>query len=507
MAVVSDGRTDKEKLTELLNEVEENHLEFKSAIDLDELEDKLKLVKDLVTLSARPPGGYLLIGVDNGGKPCLPQGTIKDRARFDGARLGDLVRRNIEAQINIRSQIHDDDAGNEIVLVYVENSGLPVPMSKLGQYPDPNDPKKQIVVFRPGDIFVREGAANVPIRQTHWADLLSRHDKQIRDEAAELAQSVMREFIDERRSLPAGDTPKTPLLMDMDETTFTNATVSLIEQGNDVRLRQFLRTIKGFVNANSSLDDCERALDKWAVFSAQALEFERADLAKDAIDVLDEAYRQIGIGNEQARRRLAVVIRIYALGSLAIRRKEWEVVNALALRPMASAPFDNWIYSSWIRNAQVEASRAGLTQGDRGGYLISAARDLLVNHPAMRPDIDDAVIPPADALPPNDELLNSLCQFDIAYCFIVAAEGTGNGGAYPYSAAFNEDRAAPIAVKIVDDPDTRRRLFPNSDDASIAAALYDVYETTIRESANNFGARWWAAPQRVIAFINEWRTP
>jgi hypothetical protein len=123
-------------------------LEFKAKVDLDELEDKLKFVKDLVTMSARPPGGYILVGVDNSGKPCLPKGTITDRARFDGARLGDLVRKHIEGQINIRSQIHDDDDGNEIVLIYVENSGLPVPMSKLGQYPDPNDPNYGLLKFK-----------------------------------------------------------------------------------------------------------------------------------------------------------------------------------------------------------------------------------------------------------------------------------------------------------------------------------------------------------------------
>ena len=76
-------------------------------------------------------------------------------------------------------------------------------MSKLGQYPDPNDANKQTVVFRPGDIFVREGAANVPIRQAHWPNLLSAWEKGIRDEAAQLAQTVMREFIEERRSSPA----------------------------------------------------------------------------------------------------------------------------------------------------------------------------------------------------------------------------------------------------------------------------------------------------------------
>jgi hypothetical protein len=48
-----------------------------------------------------------------------------------------------------------------------------------------------------------------------------------------------------------------------------------------------------------------------------------------------------------------------------------------------------------------------------------------------------------------------LCQFDIAYCFIVAAEGIAHGSGYPSSAAFNEDRAKPIAQKIAANSEVR----------------------------------------------------
>jgi Putative DNA-binding domain len=498
LVVVPDKRTDLQKLLELLGEPEENHLDYKERVDLDVNEDKLKFVKDVVTMSNRPPGGYVLIGVGDNGKPCMQQGTISDRRRFDGARLGDVVRSYIEAQINIRADIHDHN-GYEIVVIFVEHMGLPVPFCKLGQYQDANG--RMQTVFHPGQIWVREGAANVPIRYAHWQDVLSEYAKRIRDEASTVAQTVLQEL----QSSPGG-VAAIQLLMEMDDITFANATAALIEARNDVRLRQFLRSLKRFVNVNRSLADCQAALDKWAIFSAQALNFERADLAKDAIDALYEAYTELGTGTDLARKRLAVVIRIYAIGSLAVRLSAWETVHSLAIRPVATAPFGDWIYASWIPHAQVEASRAGLTRDDRGGlggYLISAARELIVHHPALRPDIGDDEIRPAEELAPDDELLNSLCRFDIVYCFIVAAEGVGRGGYYPSSAAFNEDRAQWIALKIVDDQAVRRRLFPNSDDARVADALANVYETTIRESQTNYGGRWWSAPPRVRAFIEE----
>jgi hypothetical protein len=495
MVVVPDKRTDYQKLLDLLGEPEENHLDYKEHVDLDALEDKLKFVKDVVTMSNRPPGGYVLIGVDDQGNCCMPKGTISDRQRFDGARLGDAVRKYIEAQINIRTEIHDHN-GHEIVVIFVEHTGLPVPFSKIGQFQDANG--KMQTVFHPGQVWVREGPQNVPIRYAHWQDVLSEYAKRVRDDASAVAQAVIQEL-----QVSPGGIAAIQLSMEMDDITFANATAALLETRNDVRLRQFLRTLKRFVSANRSLEDCEAALDKWTIFSAQALNFERTDLAKDAIDAMFDAYSQLDAGTDLARKRLAVVIRIYAIGSLAVRMYYWETVHSLAIRPVTLPPFDTWTYASWVRHAQVEASRAGLTRDNRGGYLISAARELVVNHPAMRPDIGDDEISPAEDLAPDDELLNSLCRFDIAYCFVVAAEGVGKGEYYPSSAAFSEERAQPIALKIVDDPEVRRRLFPNSNDAGIAAALADVYKKTIQESANNYGGRWWAAPPRVIAFIDE----
>jgi hypothetical protein len=505
--IVPDGRTDLEKLRELLGNPEETYLDLKAKVDLTDTEDKLKFVKDAVTMSNRPPGGYILIGVDDDGNPCMPTGTISDRSRFDGSRIGALIRAYVEADVHVAVQIQEH-AGNEIVVVYGQNRGLPAPFSKDGQYADSNG--KMQTVFRKGEIFVREGAENVPIRHAHWPDVLSAHTKQIRDEATDLANTMMREFIDQLRQHTPGSVPQIPLLVEMDEVTFANAVVALIEAKNDVRLRQFLLALRRHVNA-TSIEDCEMALDKWAIFCAQATLFDRDDLTKSAIDALYGAYKELGIGAELTRKRLAVVIRIYALGSLAIRMAAWETVHTLAIRPVPSNPFDSsYIYASWIRHAQVDASRAGLTKGggdgeaDHGGFLISAARELMVHHPTMRPDVGDDEIPPFDEITADDVLLNTLCQFDIAYCVAVATtDGSLKSAFYPSSAAFDEDRAKPIALKIVDDPEVRRRLFPDSDDVNVAGGLALVYDRTIKESQINYGGRWWSAPQRVNAFIDE----
>ena len=84
-------------------------------------------------------------------------------------------------------------------------------------------------------------------------------------------------------------------------------------------MRQFLRTLRRYVNAEGTLEDCEMALNKWVVFCAQATIFERDDLTENAIDALFDVYRELGVGPDLTRKRLAVVIRIDAVGSLAVR--------------------------------------------------------------------------------------------------------------------------------------------------------------------------------------------
>ena len=158
MAVTVDGRTDVEKLAELLSEPEQQHLEFKESVDLSSNEGKVKFVKDVVSMSNRPPGGYILIGVDDTGKLVAPQGTFDQntRKRFDGARLNDLIRRYTEGPVHVTSQFHIVSS-NEIILIYTHHneSGLPVPMSCDGQYSDNN---RTNTVFRKGDVCIRDGA-------------------------------------------------------------------------------------------------------------------------------------------------------------------------------------------------------------------------------------------------------------------------------------------------------------------------------------------------------------
>lgn len=192
--IVVDGRTDREKLVELMRQGEQTELEFKSTLDLKDRQkpDRLNFVKDVVALSNLPKGGYMLIGVKDDGTPVGMGDDSQDD--WDGAYLQNIVRPYVEGQIRIMSQIHVLDQG-AVVLLYIaaHGDGFPVPFSKQGEY-TPKGDKRQKRVFDVGELLVREGAQNVHLRHAHWPTLLEQHDEMIRRQATERLDSFLFEL-------------------------------------------------------------------------------------------------------------------------------------------------------------------------------------------------------------------------------------------------------------------------------------------------------------------------
>jgi hypothetical protein len=492
--IVVDGRTDHEKLAELLQSPEETHLEFKAALDLKQKRDEVNFVKDAVAMSNRPPGGYILVGVDDAGTPAMPIGTITDRALFDGARLGDMIRKYVEGEVHVISQVHEVD-GHEIVLIYFPHhrDGLPVPMSKLGQFPGKNG--KPVVVFREGDVLVREGAGNIPLRHAHWNDLLSRRDRRLREETRAQIDSLIADLAAALRTGGGVGSALVPLTVEMADDAFSEGVMSHLEADSDIRLRQFLGQAAALV---SNPDERRAALDKLTMLAAHAIYFERDAVAQKGVDSLFDAYTRLGHGDSAAR--LDIITRAYVLGSLAVRLRQWDFIRDLVLRPYPDNG-DAYTYSSWIRHGQVQASRENLFPRGKGGMMISAARVLMGEHPSMRPDVPDSTVPDPSDLAHDDALFNSMCQFDILYCLIVAAEGRHRGSAYPAASAMNQDRANPAFEVVASDATARAAMFPTADERKIAEAMEEVFTRADHESFG-FGGQWSSLPEGAQRFVS-----
>ncbi|MBE1515180.1 AlbA family DNA-binding domain-containing protein [Nesterenkonia halotolerans] len=499
--VIVEGRTDREKLVELLTFPEETHLEFKKDLNLGDPEAKLKFVKDAVAILNTFPGGYILVGVSDQGELALPVGSIKDRASYDSARLHDLVRGYIDGQFSVIPAIHEID-DHEVVLIYLEHprDGLPIPFSKLAQYPDRNNPKNQKVVFQPGELWLREGARNVPLRHAHWNTLLAERDRRIREDARSTVDSIIQDLATALREggVSLGSGSLLPLTTEMSDAAFTETVVTYLEAGKDLRLSQFTGQA---LSVLSSSDDHgrESILNKVTCVAAQAMYYERYDLLRKVLSGLVETYTPLT--SSQAVQRLEIVNRLYVLGSLAVRQKQWAIIKDLVLQPYAD-PYGSYVYASWIRHGQVAASREGLFPKDNGSMMITAARQLMSEHSFLRPDLPDSAIPIANKLADDDVLFNSLCQFDILYCVIIENDPEDNGGAYPASSSMNQYRSDPAFVLLGSDADARKQMFPDGTDAEIAEAILTVFKVAKRESYG-YGGHWWELPRLTQQFVQD----
>lgn len=499
MAVTVDGRTDLEKLIELLGEPEQEHLDFKEDVDLSKSEGKVKFVKDVVAMSNCPPGGYLLIGVSDSGEPVKPIGTL-DREQFDGARLNDLIRSHTEGQIQIIPQFHEINE-KEVVLIYThhEGSGLPVPMNKLRQYK--NEKGKTVVCFRPGEVWLREGAQNVLLRWSHWDMLLRGRDQRIREEARADINSLIAELSKALRGGPGKIS--IPLTADMADEAFVESMITNLEIGSDLRIGQFLAST---IATDSNTDTFCQSLDKLTIVAVQALALGVPDITKRAVDTLITIYQQLD--HDAAAQKLEVIVHAYVIGAAAVRYRAWGVVRDLVLHPSSAHPSLDYVYSSWIREGQVKASRSELFPGDsRGSLMIPSARLLAIEHAAMRPYLPSVETSTDDSYDSPDRLLDSLCQFDILYCLVVAAEGRHYGEAYPASSAFRQERANPALSLVVSNAEVRRELLPESDDARVAQAIHEVFDLAKNQSMQLKVPDdwWWNPPWDVENFIEKYQ--
>lgn len=509
--IVVDGRTDEEKLLELLaTGAEETSLDFKATLDLSRgsSKDVLEFVKDAISIGNLADGGYIVVGVDDHGRPAHDQPQVVV-SQFDSAKLRARIAKYVEAHVQPVSQAHVVDK-RDVILVFIPPSpdGLPVPTSAIGQYAKSDG--KMETVFAHGEVLVREGTSNVRLRYAHWHGLLGRYREQVKEEARRDSDDLIHRFVQalNEGAGSAGNVSGVPLDLAMDEATLSEALVSSFEAPKTIRVKQFLNSAIERVKAGTAEDRGARlhALDRIAIVACQAVVYDREDIYELAVDALEDAYRSRGMTSDAVRLRggsdveiaqhlLDVLLRAFSVGALVVRQRKWSLLPPLADRPVQVSP--NYRYASWLRHGSVEAARANLLQGQdgeaRGGQLISLARALVADRPALRPDYAaDSVLPAADALTHDDWLLNSLCEFDLWWCILAQANGKGTGGGssfYPSCAALHQYRSQATLDVISTRGDVRRAAFGDIPDEQIAEAVLVVVKAAERES-HSFGGFW-----------------
>lgn len=510
--VVVDGRISREKLDELLAlEAEHAELDFKATIDLSRNKHKLDIVKDCIAMMNTPNGGYLLLGVNDDGTLALDQEPLKS-GTFDGADLSQIVSRHVTAPPVITSKEHIID-GHLVILIHIAptSSGLPALISKIGEYERPD--RKMETVLRPGVLLTREGTRTVTATDAHWDQLLQRHRAAVTAETREGVDALIRRVV---TSLGVGNGPDlAPLDLQMDDETFARAVERLIgRRDGEARIRRVLRIARDLISLNQTdAVSREAAMDKVAVVAIQAIFSGSRAVFDEAIKALHRPY--ITVAQNQAGRYgprdsaeywLSIILRLFCIGAAAIREEAWWSVRLLVDRRV------DGYYLVWLRHGLTMAARADLLLGRsrEGALVLTLARALAANNPALRSDI--GLIPPvadADPLPDDDSMLDSLCQFDIAWCtYAVAAHpGTRDGQLmYPSCSALQQRRAQPMISAFATSGKLRHDLVetdPFAEDEVIANALDSVLEVAVIQS-QHFGS-WWlgaSADPAVERFLN-----
>lgn len=495
--IVVDGRTDREKLRELLQFGEQQQLDFKAKLNLKIKRDELNFVKDAVAMSNRHPGGYLLIGVDDDGKPVMKKEDLQNPELFDSANLGNIVRKYIEGQIHFSSQIHDYE-GHVVIVIFVASNkdGLPTPMSQDGQYQ--NAKNKPVPVFRKGDIFVREGSQNTHLRFAHWADLLAHRDSLIRAQAREGIDKLATELASVLQSVNID--ALLPLDINMSLEAFRSALSSHLGSTNDVPLHQFLMQAQTLASSTEDPAEQNHLLDQITLIATESIISNKIQITNEAITALQDIYDTVSSQGPEIL--LSIISRIYIIGSIAVRLKRWQILPDLILNPHPRTS-GHYIYPSWIRHAQVTGSNNNRFDTQNEPFLlISRARQLATDHPQLRPDILDAALPEHNELKPADPLLNSLCQFDFLYALITTVEGQHASSAYPTVYMLNQARIDPILHTVSTDEHARKKLFPTANNQTIAKKLKELHNHCYQHSWGS-GGNWHQLPPSAETFITE----
>ena len=503
--VVVDGQVNEEKLFELRTiGAEHEELDFKRTLDLSSGQSKANVdfVKDCLAMASLPNGGYLLVGVDEHGDPASEQLRIVP-SHFDSKALADKVGGYVDEPLEIVSAVHRIESPEgpwDVALIYVTppRSGFPVVARRDGEYQ--RDGKRH-VVFRRGEIVVREGTGSTPLTQRHWPRLLQRHTERVKAETRADMDALLQVLTASIGSSAKRSDAALPPLLEMDDTSFA----STLRNASGRQIREALKQAARAAR-DAAPDKIVGPLDKITLVGVFAVEGRRPKLLQAAVDAFWSVY-------ERARRPSVftvhlrdpedvqtatlwreILTRVISIGAFAVRTEQWWALPTVVL-----VKFDEdrgYTFISWLRHGLVYASRANVLAsgpGEQSGLMLSRVRQYLVLHPLVRPDVPVFGDGSLEGLPPTqaDTLLNSVCQFDYLWNLMAAVRGSDDPGAAFYTswAAFGFIRTQPIIDRVLRDGALREAVAGAVGDVELTAAMDSVRSMGLSESVRLRGMR------------------
>jgi hypothetical protein len=493
MAVI-EAVLNKEKAIRLLDEgAESERLDYKRRCDLRERRDVVEIAKDFGAMQAE--GGYIVAGVDNAG---IPTGELDDaHARlFDEATLRDKLKKYVPEPFDLRSIICDFDGKWVAVVGTMPNAAGLVAFRADGTY---YDEKREITVFRKGDVYVRHGSKSERCEQDDITRALDRIVAGRKE--AWLAENVRAvKALAEAGALgrTLAGAPAAAFSWRLDADAFASATLELV-RADDLApiitgLDQMKHDADGYLAAESTMgpDELQIMLDRLACVAALGLRLGNSVVFSETLRTFTTIYafgfspEAIGRGFDDRRTPrlwLEVATRVIALGGLAVRCERWPELRALALQQPGAQFVRYGDKTPWLRHALTEAARANFFQepgkpGRNTGALITLAMNVADRVSCVRPDC------PAS----SDRVLDSLLQFDLLAVLVVmvALDSTDTSNWYPSFAFWGGWRSEPALVKLLSDDSIRHQVFGSEvDNEALLNAVWSAGGTA-RDLSHNF---------------------
>ena len=514
--VVVDGIVSAEKLAELLAlQTEYPELDYKRRLDISVRAELIELAAHVGAMNVR--GGYILIGVDGDGVPTGDMDKI-DTQLFDEANLKPKLLRYLPPSLELRTNVLEREGHQVVVICVHPNPAGCAIFNTDGAYQ--RDDGEEVVVFRAGDIFWRDGTRSMRISEQGLEEVVRRRVAAEKEtwlaDQEEIRRRERRELQEAAESRRLGEGPLGSVSLDLDPEQLNLAALELIRRGDTIAMRHLfvdaLARARGMIERGALEDELADLLDKLICLAAAFLDYEQGKWLDEVIAALVQIYAlgfedheprwfdhrtQISPDEVGPRVWLLIIERVFALGALAVRREQWDAVSRLTLQLPKQLEEDGY-YKNWLRHALTMASRA--TQFERRGEgeqlsLLSLARQVAGRLACLRSDGLDANA---------DELLSSAAQFDLlAGLAAIADARTVRGGQVYYTnfARFYQERVQPIANRLLADQELRDAIFPLGND-DLAIAFNDMGHWARQEGWRYDGFMGWDQSP-VQAFIDE----
>lgn len=483
-----DGSVSKERLIHLIGlDTEYDDLDFKKEWDT-QLFHKQKVIITFAAMSSNKNGGYVVVGRSDDGDLC---GISEDQLKgnpFDSSRLNKLYEQ-YTGNNGIASAVHEIE-GKKFAIIYIPRS----PEFFSVMLKDSEKFSSSQHLFKKGDVFIRKGTSCEKWDKIVANEIVEKIRKEAQTEALDsyakafkgvlqsnrisLDSSKFLQFSSEHQFLMLEDSKEISSILTYGKVLSSRL---FIENQSDLELEENRRAflnIASYLMLNDKKSFCE-ILEK--VANTYQIKFSADSLSLD-----------------DSRIALSIAIAMQSLGALAVRTDEFETVRNIVNVPVIIA--DYYRYSSWLRHAQVMASRNHISvtvirPNEKKSNvvfspLIHGAIEETKNVTGLRYGYRSEL----EYERGKEKLLDSICSFDFLWCLIAFTEGS-DSDYFPGFIVFSEDRILLEISMLVKSPLFRKDLLNNDSlDAFREKSLQLIEDSTnIRftfDGFNGFTSRY-----------------